>query len=103
MVIMGKYSTLLVNMMRNQLITLSSKFELLKETNPDRAYQLIEESHRLWTTRSNILFTFSDEESQKEAADLEWRAYDWALVNQQFIQQYKKEHPEITYRYFDNE
>jgi len=81
-----------------------TKLDLLKEQNPDKAYEVIEEFHKLWTTRSNDLFEISsDEENRQEAADLEWRAYEWALDHQQFIQQYKKEHPEITYRYFSNE
>ena len=37
-----------------------------------------------------------------EADDLEWKAYEWALDHQQFIQQYQKNHPEITYRFFSN-
>ncbi|MAO19250.1 MAG: hypothetical protein CMJ25_00745 [Phycisphaerae bacterium] len=86
------------------MVSLKANLDLLKEHNPDRAYELIEEAHQLWTTRSNdLLELFDDKENIDEAFDLKWRAYEWALDNQQFIQQYKKEHPEITYRYFSNE
>ena len=81
-----------------------TNLDLLKEQNPDRAYELIERTHKLWTERSNDLSEiFDDELNLQEAHDLEWKAYEWALDNQKFIQQYKKEHPEITYRFFSNE
>jgi len=80
-----------------------TNLDLLKEHNPDGAYEVIETAHKLWTDRSKLLEVFSDAENRQEAADLKWRAYEWALDHQQFIQQYKKEHPEIRYRYFSNE
>ena len=84
-----------------------TNLDIIKEEYPDKAFSFIQSTHKAWSERSKTLFSLAEnslfEELWDEAASLEWKAYEFALDNQKFIQQYKREHPEITYRFFDNE
>jgi|DEB0MinimDraft_10_1074344.scaffolds.fasta_scaffold228417_2 hypothetical protein len=91
-----------------------TNLDLQKELYPDIAYAHIEDCHKLWSEMSAKIFesfheiandgllTEEDFLDFDEASKLEWKAYEWALDNQQFIQQYQKDHPEITYRFFED-
>ena len=91
-----------------------TNLDLQKELHPDKAYVFIEMCHKLWSERSAKLLEGFHEIANDgllmeedfldfdEAYDLEWKAYEWALEHQQFIQQYQKNHPEITYSFFSN-
>jgi len=89
-----------------------TNLDIIKEEYPDKAFSFIQSTHKAWSEHSKTLFNLAEdsvnnwrhfEELWDEASSLEWKAYEFALDNQKFIQQYKREHPEITYRFFDND
>ena len=89
-----------------------TNLDIIKEEYPDKAFLFIQSTHKAWSERSKELFSLAEnslngrdyfEELWDEASSLEWKAYEFALDNQKFIQQYKSEHPEITYKFFDDD
>ena len=72
--------------------------------NPRRYYEYCEDRHKKLIDRSKGLLdlyeSIGDQHILDDAMDLGWTAADFAWDNQSFIQDYQKEHPEITYKFW---
>ena len=106
----ARYTLDLLAQHTNGMANLITNADVEQVVNPQRYYDWCEEHHKRLMDRSKRLLElyhslpdvtiYDPDEILDDAMDSSWKAAEFAWDNQSFIQDYQKEHPELTYKFW---